>query len=174
MTFFTWTGRACSDIQHPFGYDPGESSRYGTSIDWLGWVVEVASGMLLDKYVDKHILKLLSLRNTGLLPPDIAVHMRAANGSITATPYSVPAAKPGDFLAPGGNFLTSILDVYRMIRKQITRPTLVLPFQRPNPITLKKCRGSKARIRFQKYQEHYSKTIPTKTTKNIAHKARRC
>jgi CubicO group peptidase (beta-lactamase class C family) len=89
--------------------------------------------MLLDKYVDEHILKPLNLRNTGLLPPDIAVHMRVANGTITATPYSVLAAKPGDFLAPGGNSLTSTLDNYRRIRKQITRSTLVLSFPASHP-----------------------------------------
>jgi CubicO group peptidase (beta-lactamase class C family) len=46
-------------------YQPGTTWEYSMSTDVLGRVVEVASGMALDKYLDEKILKPLKMGDTG-------------------------------------------------------------------------------------------------------------
>ena len=48
----------------PLMFDPGEGWRYGTSIDWVGRIVELISGERLDVYFRKHILDPLGMNDT--------------------------------------------------------------------------------------------------------------
>jgi len=45
-------------------FDPGERWQYGTSIDWVGRIVEHVSGERLDVYFRKHILDPLGMKDT--------------------------------------------------------------------------------------------------------------
>jgi CubicO group peptidase (beta-lactamase class C family) len=63
----------------PLAYQPGSTWQYGVSTDVLGRVVEVAGGMMLDRFISERICKPLGLDNTGFGPIDAA---RAAQPQI--------------------------------------------------------------------------------------------
>ena len=48
----------------PLLFDPGERWHYGTSTDWVGRLVEVASGQTLDAYFREHIFTPLKMVDT--------------------------------------------------------------------------------------------------------------
>jgi CubicO group peptidase (beta-lactamase class C family) len=52
----------------PLAYQPGSTWQYGVSTDMLGRVVEVASGMSLDRFIGERICKPLGLVNTSFGP----------------------------------------------------------------------------------------------------------
>ena len=54
----------------PLAYQPGTTFQYGVSTDMLGRVVEVASGMSLDRFIDESICKPLGLLKTSFGPID--------------------------------------------------------------------------------------------------------
>ena len=54
----------------PLVADPGTKVEYGTNTDWLGLVVEAASGQKLDAYFDEHILGPLGMEQTTFHPTD--------------------------------------------------------------------------------------------------------
>ena len=61
----------------PLMFDPGERWQYGTSIDWVGRIVEAISGEPLDSYFRKHIFDPLGMNDTAF---DISPQQRAARG----------------------------------------------------------------------------------------------
>jgi CubicO group peptidase (beta-lactamase class C family) len=63
----------------PLAYQPGSTWQYGMSTDVLGRVVEVASGIELDRFIVERICKPLGLSDTGFGPVDAA---RAAQPQI--------------------------------------------------------------------------------------------
>jgi CubicO group peptidase (beta-lactamase class C family) len=68
----------------PLAHEPGETFTYGLSIDVLGRLVEVVSGMPLDRFLRTRIFEPLGMRDTGFeLPPDrrtrlVALHEDSA------------------------------------------------------------------------------------------------
>jgi len=75
----------------PLVADPGTRYEYGTNTDWLGRVVEVASGQALDAYLDANVLGPLGMHHTVFLMTEdqransVPVHMRGEDGSWVAT-----------------------------------------------------------------------------------------
>jgi CubicO group peptidase (beta-lactamase class C family) len=69
----------------PLAYQPGTTWQYGVSTDVLGRVVEVASGMELDRFIAERICKPLGLSDTGFGPID---EYRAAQRKPIALPES--------------------------------------------------------------------------------------
>ncbi len=75
----------------PLIADPGTVFEYGINIDWLGRVVEAASGQLLDAYVAEHILHPLGMEQTAFLMSaeqrahSVPIHLRGADGAWAAT-----------------------------------------------------------------------------------------
>lgn len=49
----------------PLAHQPGSAWEYGMSIDVLGRIVEVASGMPFDRFIDQRITKPLRMKDTG-------------------------------------------------------------------------------------------------------------
>ncbi len=82
----TGTGNTLAGTEDAFGApliaDPGTKVEYGTNTDWLGLVVEAASGQKLDAYFDEHILGPLGMEQSTFHPTDqqrenlVAVHLR--------------------------------------------------------------------------------------------------
>src|SRR4051812_15050086 len=66
----------------PLVADPGTRFEYGVNTDWLGKVVEAASGEQLDAYFDEHITGPLGMHQATFHPTDhqrenlVAVHLR--------------------------------------------------------------------------------------------------
>jgi methyl acetate hydrolase len=94
----------------PLVADPGIRFEYGTSIDWLGRVVETVSGQPLDAYIRDHITGPLGMTSTTALMTaeqranSAPVHVRDGDGSWTVTGIDWPQ-RP-DFWG-GGHFLYS-------------------------------------------------------------------
>ena len=51
----------------PLMFDPGARWQYGTSINWVGRIVEAISGEPLDVYFRKHILDPLGMNDTAFV-----------------------------------------------------------------------------------------------------------
>lgn len=56
------------DIKTPLLFQPGEGWEYGTNIDWAGVVLERATGLSLNAYMQKYILQPLGLGNMNMIP----------------------------------------------------------------------------------------------------------
>jgi CubicO group peptidase (beta-lactamase class C family) len=75
----------------PMVADPGTRFEYGTSTDWLGKVVEAASGQALNDYLDAHIFAPLGMSSTAFLIDDeqrrrcVPVHVRDGSGAWVPT-----------------------------------------------------------------------------------------
>jgi CubicO group peptidase (beta-lactamase class C family) len=95
--------------REPLVSDPGTRFEYGISTDWLGRVVEAASGQLLDAYLDEHVLGPLGMCDTTFRPTAeqrarlVPVHVRK-DGAWQPTDADWPQ-DPG--WAPGGHGLYS-------------------------------------------------------------------
>ncbi|MGD9768329.1 MAG: serine hydrolase domain-containing protein [Pseudolabrys sp.] len=76
----------------PLMFDPGERWQYGTSIDWVGRIVEETSGERLDRYFRKHIFDPLGMNDTAFdISPEqqqreASSHRRVPNGALTPQP----------------------------------------------------------------------------------------
>jgi CubicO group peptidase (beta-lactamase class C family) len=77
----------------PMVADPGTRFEYGISVDWLGRVVEAASGQSLDDYLVEHIFAPLGMSSTAFLINDeqrgrcVPVHVQDEGGAWVATDF---------------------------------------------------------------------------------------
>jgi methyl acetate hydrolase len=104
----------------PLLFDPGERWEYGSNIDWAGQVVEGITGRRLGEVMAERILEPLGMDTTSFdLTPAMrarlaAVHQREADGSLTPTPFELPADPE---VHMGGHGLYSTAEDYvRFIR----------------------------------------------------------
>ncbi|MET0704626.1 MAG: serine hydrolase domain-containing protein [Mycobacterium sp.] len=83
-------------IRTPLLFDPGEQWEYGSSIDWVGQVVEAISGKRLGEVMQERILEPLGMHDTSFVVSDTArdrvatLHQREADGSLTPTTLKLP------------------------------------------------------------------------------------
>ncbi len=103
----------------PLMFDPGEGWRYGTSIDWVGRIVESISGERLDLYFRKHILDPLGMHDTTfVISPqqrarEASLHQRGPDGSLKPQPAEGQSARKsfsggGGIYSTGPDYLTLI------------------------------------------------------------------
>ena len=104
----------------PLMFDPGARWQYGTSIDWVGRIVEATSGDALDVYFRKHILDPLGMNDTAfVLAPqqrerEAGVHRRRPDGSLTAEPLE--RNSPRQTFSGGGGIYSTAPDYLTLIR----------------------------------------------------------
>jgi CubicO group peptidase (beta-lactamase class C family) len=106
--------------QAPLVFSPGERWNYSNSTDILGRVVEVASGMSLDRFFETRIFRPLGMADTGFHAPANKIHRLMANyarhpltGQITqADPAGEGStyAKAPNVLSGGGGLVSTIGD----------------------------------------------------------------
>ena len=100
--------------QMPLAYQPGGTWQYGFSTDVLGRVVEVASGMPLDRFFAERILKPLGMSATGFGPAEAA---RVAEPQIDQATGKRPplrdVTKPPVWLSGGSGLLSTAADYLR-------------------------------------------------------------
>ena len=71
----------------PLIADPGMKYEYGINTDWLGKVIEAASGLMLDAYVAEHITGPLGMDETAFLMDErqcancVPVHLKSEDGA---------------------------------------------------------------------------------------------
>ncbi|MGE3295636.1 MAG: serine hydrolase domain-containing protein, partial [Geminicoccaceae bacterium] len=130
----------------PLMFDPGERWEYGISIDWIGKLVQVASGKSLGTYMKDHVFSPLGMDSTGYaLSQDMesrraTSHQRDASGRLAATDWvsrQDPPAENG-----GGGLYSTAGDYQRFMRMilnqgsgnghQILKPETVAEMSRNN------------------------------------------
>ena len=96
----------------PLMFDPGTKWAYGGSLDRVGRLVEIASGMTLDRYFRDHICVPLGMKDTGFVVTDqqrarqAKLHFRKADGSLVAQPIE-KQTPPKVFSGGGGIYSTA-------------------------------------------------------------------
>jgi len=107
----------------PLQYDPGTKWVYSVAVDVLGRVIEVASGMTFDAFLEKRLFAPLDMRDTGFYVPGDKVDRLAAiyrsdgNGSLTPTETRVASpylARP-KLLSGGGGMVSTTRDYMRFL-----------------------------------------------------------
>ncbi|MSP75296.1 MAG: class A beta-lactamase-related serine hydrolase [Rhodospirillaceae bacterium] len=115
-------------LSTPLLAEPGERWEYSISIDWAGLMVEVASGMKLDRYMKDNLLDPLQMPDTAFkIGPAMrarkaAVHVRNEAGGFTATDHELNQA-PEVFMG-GGALYSTIGDYLRFTRMILGSGTL--------------------------------------------------
>jgi methyl acetate hydrolase len=107
-------------FEMPLVADPGTRWEYGTSTDWLGQVVEAASGQDLAAYCQEHIFSPLGMADATFSPTDeqgarmMQVHSRTPDGGLV--PTSIEAADEPEFWAGGHGTFATAADYLRFMR----------------------------------------------------------
>ncbi len=124
-------------------YDqPGEVWEYGLNTDVLGYLVEVVSGMKLDKFVQTRLFNPLKMKDSYFyLPPEKLARLAAVwesdwKGTLTRTGNAplisgdlalCPAdayATSGKYLAGGGSMLSTVYDYFRFAQMLLNKGEL--------------------------------------------------
>ena len=85
-----------ASINTPLLFDPGEQWEYGSSIDWVGQVIEAIAGKRLGEVMQERILGPLGMESTAFtMTPDMGsrlakIHLRGDDGALTATDIVLP------------------------------------------------------------------------------------
>jgi CubicO group peptidase (beta-lactamase class C family) len=94
----------------PLLFEPGTRWHYGTSVDWLGRLVEKVSGLPLEEYFRQKIFTPLGMPDTSYFVPKdkearlVTVNRRGADGSLAT---DTPQPPTSGFTPVGGGGLTS-------------------------------------------------------------------
>jgi CubicO group peptidase (beta-lactamase class C family) len=91
----------------PLLHQPGEAWEYSVSTDVLGRVVEVASGMELDSFVQERIAGPLKMTDTGFWVKPDAISRLAKPDADSGLPFADPSQKPAILSGGGGMFSTA-------------------------------------------------------------------
>jgi CubicO group peptidase (beta-lactamase class C family) len=123
----------------PLLFDPGEGWEYGINIDWVGKIVEAASGQKLDAYLQQNVLVPLGMKDTSFKlslsqrARQASVHQRDDKGALAPIEFALP--EDPEFLMGGGGlngtapdylaFTQMILHGGRFNGAQVLRPETV-------------------------------------------------
>ena len=126
-------------LRVPLAFDPDERWEYGINIDWVGQLIEAASGMRLGQYLRQHLSEPLGMASTAFrITPQMRarlakVHQRDADGKLAVTAIEVP--QDPQFEPGGGGLYSTIGDYQRFMRmilnggrgngNQVLQPTTV-------------------------------------------------
>jgi methyl acetate hydrolase len=104
----------------PLICDPGTRWTYGTSVDWLGQVVEALAGQDLDVYCKQHIFAPLGMTDTTFTPSDaqrgrmMSLHARTVDGGLSVSPIELPFNP--ELYSGGGGACSTGRDYLRFMR----------------------------------------------------------
>jgi CubicO group peptidase (beta-lactamase class C family) len=104
----------------PLAFQPGSQWRYSMSIDVLGRLVEVISGMKFEDFVAERIFKPLGMVDTAFyvptekMPRVATVYGHSEPEKVLAPlPHIRPANEPPSFVMPGGGLVSTVSDYAR-------------------------------------------------------------
>jgi methyl acetate hydrolase len=113
-------------LETPLVCDPGERWQYGVGIDWAGLMVEAASGLGLDDYMERNVLRPLGMIDTAFALPDekmsrlTSLCARLPDGDFADRGITPPIGRnvrDGKSFVSGGAGLTSTaIDYGRFLR----------------------------------------------------------
>jgi CubicO group peptidase (beta-lactamase class C family) len=108
-------------ITQPLLFDPGERWEYGISLDWVGQLIEAATGASLGTYLEEELFGPLGMKDTAFrdaLPAGAAkVHARRDEGGFR--PVSVYLGG-GPFQSGGAGLTSTVLDFARFVTMILT------------------------------------------------------
>jgi methyl acetate hydrolase len=115
----------------PLLFEPGTDWMYGTSVDWLGRLVEKLSGQSLEDYFREHIFTPLRMADTFYNVPEarqgrrVTVHQRK-DGRADAPPTEQPnqPQRPSTTFGGGGGLWSTAADYIRFERMILNNGTL--------------------------------------------------
>ena len=102
----------------PLNFQPGAAWAYGPATDVLGYLVEVVSGLPLDRFFEERIFRPLGMVDTHFYPP-AEKEPRWASVYAPAQPSGLKLAMPGRYRGPGryfsgaGGLVSTVPDYYR-------------------------------------------------------------
>ena len=108
----------------PLQYDPGTKWVYSVSSDVLGRVIEVASGMTFDAFLEKRLFAPLDMKDTGFYVPRekldrfSAIYNSDGNGALTPAETQTNSSyltKP-KLLSGGGGLVSTTRDYMRFLQ----------------------------------------------------------
>ncbi len=106
----------------PLLFEPGTRWHYGTSVDWLGRLVEKVSGVSLEDYFRRNIFTSLGMPDTFYFVPKekearlVTVNRRRADGALATDSAQPPTS---GFTPVGGGGLTSTAHDYIRFTRMI-------------------------------------------------------
>jgi methyl acetate hydrolase len=106
----------------PLVRDPGERWEYGVNIEMAGRMVEAASGLDLETYLQKNILMPLGMRDTSYIARDAwerrltGVHARKADGTLELAGSPAIDEATREFFPGGGGLYSTAPDYLRFLR----------------------------------------------------------
>lgn len=107
-------------LRLPLHFDPGERWYYGINIDWVGKMVEAASGKKLGVYLAEQVFGPLGMTDTAFrISPAMrqrlaTVHQRPEEGTLTPIEFEVP--QNPEFEMGGGGLYSTVGDYVKFIR----------------------------------------------------------
>ncbi len=107
-------------LQTPLMFDPGTQWQYGINLDWVGLMVEAASGVTLGEYMREQVFEPLQMNDTGFAPGEeqiarlATMHARLPDGGLAA--IELPAPENPEFEMGGGGLVSTMGDYARFIR----------------------------------------------------------
>ena len=104
----------------PLLAEPGARWEYGISMDWVGKMVEAASGQRLDRYMSEKLFRPLGMDDTGFAIGPVQrlrkarMHTRAGGGGFTAIEHEIPQTP--EFHMGGGGLYSTAGDYLKFTR----------------------------------------------------------
>jgi CubicO group peptidase (beta-lactamase class C family) len=114
-------------LQLPLLFDPGERWHYGINLEWVGKVIEGASGQTLGAYLEQNLFEPLDMASTGFrITPAMRkrmsrLHERDAQGVLSAGDFEVP--QEPEFEMGGGGLYSTAPDYLAFMRMILGRGT---------------------------------------------------
>jgi methyl acetate hydrolase len=99
--------------KRPLVFDPNARWAYGGSIDRVSRLVEIASGLSIDRYFHEHICAPLGMHDTVFVigpqqrAREASLHARQVDGSLKPKPLEKPTEAPKVFSGGGGIYSTA-------------------------------------------------------------------
>ena len=106
--------------REPLVFEPGTAWAYGTSTDWLGWIVETVTGSSLEAYFAQHVTGPLGMADTAYnLPANkharvVTRHQRNGDGSLRELPND--DLNPSTAFLGGGGLRSTAADYVRFMQ----------------------------------------------------------
>jgi CubicO group peptidase (beta-lactamase class C family) len=114
-------GGHLASIRMPLRFDPGERWEYGINTDWVGRLVEAASGQPLDVYFRERIFTPLGMADSGFVPTEAQrarqarLHQREPDGTLVLQPLEPPATA-AEFWSGGGPLYSTGRDYLQFLQ----------------------------------------------------------
>jgi methyl acetate hydrolase len=114
-------------LRLPLLFDPGERWNYGINIEWVGKVIEGASGKSLGEYLRENLFAPLGMDSTGfrltaaMRKRMSRLHERDAHGVLSAGDFEVP--QEPEFEMGGGGLYSTAPDYLTFVRMILNRGT---------------------------------------------------